>query len=271
MRKNIHLPLSVLLLSFLQACGGGGDGDAQAEASGLAPPETEKPATSDIGRVTAKFIPKEKSRPMLFSMSGLSIGSGGPFEQADSGAMVSLGSNTLSGPHRTVDISGDAHFALGRWVNGTVTRSSGTYTLTGKDHESYHYLAFNGLTELPTSGKLQCTAVATTAPTALSDTHAKLGSASGTASVSFDTSGAAIQGTIQVNAGGETTVVNLPTQLEEAGPVTITGNLLANGPGAALVLADQGNDVPGLAVGYRAQLPGGTLYTGVARFACTRS
>lgn len=124
---------------------------------------------------------------------------------------------------------------------------------------------------MPSSGKLQCVTTSATAPTALSDTRSRVGSASGSASISFDAEGASIQGSVQVRADAESATVNFTQHFQEAGPVTATGNPLAYGPGTALALADQGDAVPGLAVGYRAQLPGGTLYTGVARFICSRT
>lgn len=72
-----------------------------------------------------------------------------------------------------------------------------------------------------------------------------------------------------MHAGAESATVNLSTRIEDAASMRITGQMLANGSGAAVMLADQGNAVPGLVVGYKAQLPGGIFYTGLARFACS--
>lgn len=66
-------------------------------------------------------------------------------------------------------------------------------------------------------------------------------------------------------------MVNLPAQITGAAGVHISGLLLANGPGTAVVLADQGSAVPALAVWYKAQMPGGDFYTGVARRACKQT
>ncbi|WP_159915766.1 hypothetical protein [Pantoea sp. 18069] len=271
MSIRILLSLSVLSLSLLQACGGdgGSGGDAAPAALTLNVPAAEEPAAADIGAVSARFVANENARSILLSKSAQSIGSAVPTEQADSGAMVRIGSKTLSGDHQTVDIAGDAHFALGRWVKGTLTRDTETVTLQGQDHESYHYIVYNRLAALPLDGQLQCESVAATAPTALSDTHQKLGSASGSASVSFDPSGAVIQGTMQVHAGAQSASVDLSTAIQHPPAVSATGRMFANGPGAAIVLANLGDAVPGLVVGYRAQLPGGDLYLGVARFTCT--
>lgn len=272
MNKRILLSLPVLSLSLLQACGGGGSGDDDANpaAFGQQAAATGQPA-ANTGSVSARFLSNENTRYLLLSPRMQSLGRGTPSEQADSGAMVRMGSKSLSGSHQTVDIAGNAHFALGRWLKGTLTSSSETYALDGKDHESYHYIVYNSLTELPTEGRLQCTTVAATAPTALSDTHEKLGAASGSTSVSFDNSGAAIQGSVQVRVGAQSAAVDLSRSITEVHQVAVKGLMFANGAGAAMTLTDQGTGIPGLVVGYRAQLPGGTLYNGVARFECTRA
>lgn len=268
MTKHIILSLSVVAL--LQACGGDSDGDPAPAALSLNAPAAPGPASAGIGSVSAKFVANENARSILLSKNAQIIGSAMPSEQADSGAMLRIGSNTLSGDHQTVDIAGDANFALGRWVKGTLTRDTDTVTLQGKDHESYHYIVYNRLAALPIDGKLQCESVAATAPTGESDTQQKVGSPSGSASVSFDSSGAAVQGTIQVRAGAQSASVDLSTNIKHASAMSVAGHMFANGPGAAIVLANHGDAVPGLVVGYRAQLPGGDLYMGVARFFCTK-
>jgi len=268
MRKYIHLSVSILLLSLLQACGGDSDDDSNPVAGAAAGPTATGPGASNVGAFTAKFVPTEKKRSILLSMSSQSI-SPEALEQADNGAMLRLGSTTLSGPHKTVDIAGDAQFALGRWVNGTVTQSTGAETLTGEDFRSYHYLAYNALKELPTSGNFECATVAATAPTTNSSA-ARVGSASGTASISFGTSGAAVQGKIQVRAAGESAEVDLSTHIKAVAHMSIMGAFFGSGPGAAVTLASQGNSDPALSIGYRARMPGGALYLGVARLTCTR-
>lgn len=53
--------------------------------------------------------------------------------------------------------------------------------------------------------------------------------------------------------------------------MSITGLLFGPGPGAGMVLAGQGSDVPALVVAYRAQLPGVAVYNGMARLACKKT
>lgn len=260
--------MSVLFLSLLQACGGGG-GEGSTEAAAEAPtPTTVAPVAGDLGAVSAKFAPTENARFLLLT-TGRESNSRGPTEQADSGAMLRLGDNSLSGSHQTVDISGDAHFALGRWVKGVVTETSGTKTLEGKNQQSYHYLAFNRLTELPEEGELQCTAVAASAPTSPYGNNADAGSASGSASIKLGASGAVLQGELQVHAGTESATVKLSTTFSDPAYTHFTGQFLANGSGAMISLAEQDGDMPAFVVGYKSQLPGGATYIGTARFACT--
>jgi hypothetical protein len=82
--------------------------------------------------------------------------------------MTTLNSNVLSGTSATKDISGDANFAIGRWAAATVITASGADTLTGNDNKAYHYLVFNTLSALPTTGSATCDAGVFTAPTSVS-------------------------------------------------------------------------------------------------------
>ena len=255
--------LFLSVLSLLQACGGGGDGD----------PDPAAPAAKGIapgGPVSAKFVANENARTILLSKGEQSMGSAVPTEQAGNGAMVRIGSRTLTGTQQTVDITGDAHFALGRWVKGTLTHEKDSVTLQGKDYESYHYIVYNRLAALPLEGQLQCKSVAATTPTGVSDSRQKVDSPSGSTHVTFDANGAAIEGTMQVRAGSQSASVSLATTINKPTAMGVTGHMFANGPGAVVALANQGDAVPGLVVGYRAQLPGGDLYLGVARFVCTK-
>lgn len=256
-----HILLSLSVLGLLQACGGDGDPTPSAAGDkGLAPG----------GSVSAKFVDNENARAILLSKGEQSLGSAVPTDQADNGAMLRIGTRTLSGAHQTLDIAGDAHFALGRWVKGTLTHEKDSVTLQGKDHESYHYIVYNRLAALPREGQLQCKSVAATTPTGASDSRQKVDPPSGSAQVTFDANGAAIEGTMQVRADGQSASVSLATKIEDPGSMSVTGHMFANGQGAAVALANQGDAVPGLVVGYRAQLTGGDLYLGVARFVCSK-
>lgn len=75
---------------------------------------------------------------------------------------------------------------------------------------------------------------------------------------------------MQVHADSQSASVSLATKIQNPASMGVTGHMFANGPGAVVALANQGDAVPGLVVGYRAQLPGGDLYLGVARFVCSK-
>lgn len=162
-QNKILIPalLSLLSLLLLQACGGGGGGGAAfpiAPPSAADAPPAPPPATADSGSVSAPFEPRPGARHMLLGVSSQSFGTLTQSTQAASGAMTKLNDTTLTGATTTKEISGDANFALGRWVAGTVTRSSGAETLTGTDNRAYHYVAFNALPALPTTGSASCDA-----------------------------------------------------------------------------------------------------------------
>lgn len=265
-----HILLSLSVLSLLQACGGDGNDDGGSKPAAFAgAASVAEPAQPGTGKFSAKLVASENSRYLLLGPGRESFGPLDKPEQLDNGAVVDLGSTSLSGSRETVDIAGDRHFALGRWIKGTVKTSSDSYALTGKNQESTHYLAYDRLGKMPVSGQFECTSGATTAATGLSDSAVKTGLAEGTAQVSFDNGGAAIRGTMKVSVGVDHAQVDLATTIGNATSMPITGRFLAQGQGAAITLADQGSAAPALIVGYKAQLPGGVLYTGVARFTCT--
>lgn len=124
------------------------------------------------------------------------------------------------------------------------------------------------MTEMPAGGEFQCTAMAATTPSAAYEPKPPVGLASGSAHMSFGTGGAAIQGTLQVSVGTESATLKRPAKIGDPAYVTMAGQLLSSGSGTALTLADQDSEAPALVMGYKAQLPSGASYIGVARFAC---
>lgn len=274
--KNQLLFASLLSLLLLQACGGGGGGGGAAlpilpPAAGAPPaaPPAPPPANADAGSVSAPFMRGSSARYQLLSVGSQSFGNLTQSEQAASGAMTRLNETTLSGTSATKDIAGDASFAIGRWTAGTVTRSSGAETLTGQDNRAYHYLAFNNLATLPTSGAATCDAGVFTAPTYVSGTAgANSGSASGSAGLVFDGSGATVSGSIKVVVGDQTGSANLGGTIASTTSTAITGAFLSGGTGAALQLGDHSTGAYLLGVGYAVTLPGGGRYQGIVKFRC---
>lgn len=267
--QNKLLIPSLLSLLLLQACGGGGGGGA---GFPVAPPPAApaSPANQDSGSVSAPFAPVPGARYMLLGVGSQSFGRLTESSQAASGAMTKLNDNTLTGDSATKEIAGDASFAIGRWAAGIVTRSSGAETLAGADNRAYHYLALNTLPTLPVTGSATCDAGVFTAPTYVGGTAgaAHSGSASGSASLVFDGTGAVASGTLSVAAGGATGTVTLNGTVVSPSSTAITGAFLAGGSGAAIQLGDHGGGAYVFAAGFAATLSNGARYVGIAKFRC---
>ena len=270
--KTQVLTASLLSLVLLQACGGGGDGGvALLPASTNTPntPSATPPANTNSGSVSASFARASSARYQLLGIGSQSFGNLTQSEQAASGAMVRLNDVTLSGSSATKDIAGDASFAIGRWVAGTVTRPSGAETLTGQDNRAYHYLASNNLAALPTGGAATCDAGVFTAPTHIGGTAgANSGIASGSASLVFGSSGATVSGLIKVVVGDNSGTVSLDSTIASTTSTAVTGAFMSGGTGAALQLGDHGSGASLLGVGYAVTLSGGARYQGIAKFRC---
>jgi hypothetical protein len=270
--QNKLLIPSLLSLLLLQACGGGGGGNgfpAALPPAADAPPPAA-PANQNSGSVSAQFAPGPDARYMLLGVGSQSFGKLTESSQASSGAMTRLNDNTLTGDSATKEIAGDASFAIGRWAAGIVTSTSGAETLTGTDNRAYHYLAFNSLSALPTIGAPTCDAGAFTAPTYTGGTAgaAHSGSASGSASLVFDGTGAVTSGTLNVAAGGATGTVAFSATVASPSSTSITGAFLSGGAGAAIQIGDHGGGSYVVAAGYAVTLSNGERYTGIAKFRC---
>jgi hypothetical protein len=275
MNNKILLSLSLLSLGLLHACGGGGGGSTGAPlalppASAVSP-AAPPPATADSGAVSAPFARGERARYQLFGVGSQSFGVLSQSEQAASGAMTRLNDVTLTGSSTTKEINGDANFAIGRWVAGTVTRSSGAETLTGADNRAYHYVALNELKALPETGSTTCDAGVFTRPTYVgggSGIAANSGDAAGSATLAFGSEGGIVTGVVNLKVGDATGTVNFDTKVKSPSSTAITGGVLGGGAGAAIMLGDHGAKAYAIAVGYAATLPSGARYVGIAKFRC---
>lgn len=277
MKNKLLFPISLVLVGMLQACGGGGNNGGGVGIPTTAPSvgnsgsdgQPAAPTSADSGSVSAPFNRGASARYQLFGPGSQSFGALSDSAQAASGAMTKLNDNVLSGKSATNEIAGDASFALGRWTAGTVTRTSGAETLTGTDARAYHYVAINALTALPTTGTPKCDAGVFTAPTYVAGSGAQgAGTTSGSATLAFDSQGAAVGGTLTVAVAGATTTVNLNSQVKSPMSTPITGALFNAGTGAAIQLGASGDDAYVLAIGYAATMPSGARFQGVAKFRC---
>lgn len=274
MTSKLLIP-SILSIALLQACGGGGGGDGgaapAASTSNSGSGATGTAASADSGSVSAKFVAGAASRYQLAGVSVQTFGGLSASVQSASGAMTTLGTNVLSGSSVTKDISGDATYAMGRWVAGTVTRSSGSETLSGTDNRAYHYIALNSPAQFPTTGTLSCDAGTFTTPTYQSGgsgTSPSTGSATGSATLSFGAGGASVGGAVNVAASGSAGAATLNTTITSTTSTVITGAYLGGGAGAAVQIGDAGGGAFLVAAGYAATLANGARYIGVAKFRC---
>lgn len=282
-----HAFVLTLIAASLAACGGGGSSspsdtavavNTAKPADPVAPVVPAVPAVpaatgENTGSVSARFVNGDNSR-FIFTAIGLqSSGKASLLVQDTSGALSNIGSIVLTGnPSVTREISGDAAFAQGRWFKGSFSNSTGATTLTG-NNASAHYVAYNVLAALPATGTFTCDAGTFTAPSYTGGTNISssgyFGTASGTASMSFDASGAKIALAIDASAGGSTGKVSASTTIASPGSSSITGGYLSNGTGAQLMLGDGGAGRYLLIAAYKAQLANGANYQGVATFRCS--
>lgn len=260
------------MLFTLSACGGGGGGQSTPAVAVVAP--TPAPAVVvNSGSVSAPFVSGTSPRYQLAGLSSQSFGAATPVVQDATGVVTKLAGVTLSGsPTATQEISGDATYAQGRWVQGTVTSASGSTTLTGTSNDAYHYVVFNQLAALPTTGAPSCAAGRMTAPTYTSGgtpgSAANSGTATATATLSFGATSTAITVSVAAQAGGSSGTVNGSGSINSSAQTGITGSYFGNGPGTQLALGDGGAGKYIVASAYKVTLANGANYQGVATFLC---
>jgi hypothetical protein len=291
MKKALLLILASSLF-LLQGCGGGDDGGSNDDNNNTG---------GGYQGVSAPFARGDASRYILLSPSGLSMGPLSSSEQDASGGMTVLNTNQFN-PFGTIsplsavapavptsaqdmardralspvapvqNIAGDASFAIGRWINGTVTTATGTVDTAG----AYHYVAYQGLSAFP-SGSLHCRGGNFTTPSSDLFTVSATG-ATGTADIVFSAGSGALSGSVTVSLdktdehpNGETVPQTLPGTLSVPSSMNFTGLIASGGPSAGAQLADAGNGAYALVVEFAAVTPSGARYIGVGRLPCTSS
>jgi len=287
------LVIAAAVAVMLSACGGGGDDSSPVASTGGTGSTNTGSGSSNTGSgstgtgatnqggISAPFQFGNASRYMLISPTSTSIGGSLTGAQQDAnGIMTTIGGYQLSGDYAAQDIAGDANFAIGRWVQGTVTFSTSamttTTTLTSTGASAYHYIAYQWPGTLPSAASLHCAGGNFTIPTYASGggskaTPAHIGTAaSGTADIAFSNGTATLSGLLTVNANGETANLTLNNTLGlTPSALTVSGTVLSiSGSGAAFQLADEGNGTYGLAIMYILPMPSGASYIGVGRLDC---
>lgn len=253
MKHKVLLP-SILCVALLQACGGGGDSNAEVNAAFVSKP----------------FVTGNAPRYQLLSAKSLSLENLGRFVQAPDGAVTTLGNTSIGGDIVVKETVGDETFALGRWYTGTVTRPSGAETLKGNDGASYHYIVVNAPTAFPASGSMDCDSGFFTTPTLASgDKQPDIGRSRGSVQLSFGADGAKISGSIAVDTLLSSGTLSLGgTVPTPAGQVT-TGSLLDDTTGSVMQIGDGGKGGYAVAISYAVKVSTGARYIGVARFRCS--
>lgn len=209
-----------------------------------------------------------------FSVSWSGGGSDGPvseFTQIEDGSITAVNEFSLGSPREIKDISYGPNYALGRWLNGTVTNTSDkTATQLGADEKSYHYVLVKKLTHFPQAGTFTCDNGVFTTPTLGTfgtSSDPGTGNPSGRVTLSFSAAGAAVVGALQVNAGANTGT--LPLNALHTG---VEGSSsAANDPWvghADVQLGFGGDGAYVLAIGYNVAV-NHVFYDGVAKFRCS--
>lgn len=271
-KRTLKLASALSLAGVLAACGGGGGGDPAPAAATPTPTPT---AVANTGTVSANFVPGTTPRYMLLGTTMQVSGAATPNAQNAAGVMTTLSTNTLTGsPTGALEVAGDTTYAQGRWVQGTVTTSSGASTLTGTTASAaYHYVAYNALATLPTTtpAALVCGAARLTAPTYVTGpagVATATGSATGTATLSFGGTGAAVSVTVNGTASASSGSVTGSATITTPTSMNITGSYLGGGAGTQLSVADGGAGKYLVVAGYKVALANGALHQGVASYLC---
>jgi hypothetical protein len=286
MKKTLLITSCVAASLFLlQACGGDDD---DTNPSDPVPPITnpDDKDPSEQGSVSAPFVQGDASRYIMVSSSGQSFGVlMSRSQQTPGGAMTTVGDYQLAGTYGVEDINGDASFAIGRWVKGSVTRdSSAADTLPGTDGRAYHYLAYQGVSEFPApcSGDcilmryhpLHCTGRSFTKPTYTGGggkLPLKQFAVTGEADIDIlnGDQRSSVSGSLFVALDNYSWNLDFPDSLSSPAAMTFTGQALAsNGSGTGVQLADAGDGAYALVITYAVVTSSGARYIGVGRMDC---
>ncbi|WP_431256224.1 hypothetical protein ACQ86G_15735 [Roseateles chitinivorans] len=275
------------LIAALAACGGGGsDGDTAVNANvgtgttgttggsagGSTGTTTGGGSTGTSTSSVTAFAPGTSPRYVVMSTALQGAGRLQAVDQQANGGVVALNGNVLAGADRVVaDITGDASVALGRWTKGTATLGSTTTTLGATVYSNVHYIAYNALDAFPTSGAYTCDAGKFTSPTLVEDPNTpEIGTARGSAALSYTASGAVVDASITVDLGNGKTGTVSATGRTLSSPTTslYTGSLLSSGMQGLMLSTAKGTGARHrVIVGYVA-VADGTRYRGIATFDC---
>jgi len=268
---TLAIASSVLMLS---ACGGGGasgnnGGGYNGENNGGNVP-------SPSGSVSANFVSNGNTPKFILANFGREVIGGltAPVQNAG-GDVTTLDKYTLSGsPAVTQDIAGDANFAMGRWVWGTVSDTS-TNTVIGTMNASYidnsftwHYLLLNNASSWPSSGTKTCDNGVFTKPTTTGAVTTNSQTTGSLATLSFAASRATLGFTLTTTDSGSSNTTSFSTADLGYGITTLVNGTGGGKADTWILLSDGGSGAIRINGLYTTALPNGHTYKGVFSFKC---
>ncbi len=268
-------------VSVLSACGGGGGAAGNSGTSGNNPGNTQSSVPSPSGSVSANFVPNGNTPQFILSTSyGIqAIGGLATAPVQVSGVVTTLGKYSFSGsPAVAQDVAGDANFAMGRWVWGTVSDTSTTPSTVldmmnasyASDTFTWHYLLLNNASAWPSSGTMTCDNGVFTKPTVTAGVTTAPVTTGSLATLSFTLAGiskATLGFTLTTTDGSASNVANFSANLGYGSMVSVHGV----GAGASdtwILLSDGGSGAIRINGLYSTALPNGNTYQGVFSFKC---
>lgn len=279
MQNKIKLTLSAISVASmfaLAACGGGGDGGASSTPAAVtpAPPPPTIVVQGSAPTVTADpmaviFVPQTETSTKAVLQSIASNAFPGSLQKAtaeggykqigiDANSLISLTTGKI------VDVAGNGDYAIGRWTDGSssignISVNQGAHYVVGRPLKLVQDLTLQP--DLTVGPKLNCSAVASTAPTAVSGNFAvgKLNSATAV----IDMGGPFLKSfTLDVAIGSDSHATS-----------TVTGTILSGVLQSSGVLhhvqtLGTSQTKPLLAIGYAMPTPSSGDVTGVVVLQC---
>jgi hypothetical protein len=146
-------------------------------------------------------------------------------------------------------------------------------TLSESSMAAFHYVLFNKPASLPSSGTLACDSGTFTTPTYIGQTEPSSsdlrGRITGTAQLSFLSSGATVQLAFTVSNSGSTGAGNFsPVMIPPSAPSVFTGKGLGANQNGVWIALDESGTAYDIVGGYILNTNSGMAYTGTYRFHC---
>lgn len=273
---NRTLSSLVLLVSsgvLLVACGGSSSTTTSSTATSSVAntSTTTSSVTTPVVKsgFTAPFIAGSNSRYIFISGASYSTGVFSNNEQTSNGSMLSLRDIKLTGnPPVVGSINGNENYAMGTWESGTVNNPA--ITISSANNNTAHYIVYNIPASYPTTGKLTCESGVFTDPsyTGAGTVSVNKGTATGRATLDFDSKGAAVNLAITVTSGSASGSTQSYGNGIPPGVSSAAGGFFNNQSGSMVTVTDAGSGKYFVVAPYRVVLNTGSTYQGISLFLC---